>query len=68
MTEINFIKITDGIGKITPKKGQLTLKDFSHNTKIYESYLMMIQWAKEMDEHRQSEIYEHKTGKNDEST
>lgn len=69
MTKINSIMIADGIGKLTPKKGPLTLKDFSNNTQIYESYLMMMRWAKEMDKNQyELEIREHQTEKNDEST
>lgn len=49
MTTINSITIADGIGELIPKKGPLTLKDFSDNTQIYESCLTMMQWAREMD-------------------
>jgi hypothetical protein len=56
MPVIQGINVVDGL-KINhnSKKGPLTLEDFKGNREIYNSYLTMIQVAKNMDKNLKSQ-------------
>lgn len=56
MAELNSIKIADGIGPLNLKQGELFLEDFDGNDEIYQTYLTMIDLAKQWDSELTSEL------------